>query len=437
MDIDITEGQLPGYRAMKNSYALRKMLVLAAFLAWIGLPWTASVALSAEAAVDPASGNNAVQMVDARIVGDLHRTRFVADLSDSIEVDIFTLADPYRVVLDLPEIGFVLPEGIGATGRGMVSAFRYGKISPGKSRIVLDVSGPVKVDKSYILASAVGQPARLVVDVVPTTRSEFLAASREYRDAEGAEASAKRNRGLVPRSDNKRERLLIVVDPGHGGIDSGATGSTGVLEKHITLEFAQLLGEALEKTGQYEVQFTRQDDSFVALGKRVAMARSYEAQLFVSIHANSFSSRRVRGTVIFTVSDEASDKMAAEIAASENQSDILAGLDIEEFDSPEVMDILIDLTRRETRNFGIVFANNLVKELSATTTMFKKPHQQAGFKVLEAPDVPSAMIELGYLSNSSDEKQLLSSEWRKKAAKAIVRAIDSYFNTEFVQKAER
>jgi len=422
---------------MKISVAPRKSIVLAAILAWVGLPCSASVALSAGVAVDLAAAGDTVKMVDARIVGDLRRTRFVADLSESVEIDIFTLADPYRVVLDLPEIGFVLPEDVGKAGRGMVSAFRYGKISSGKSRIVLDVSGPVRVDKSYVLSSAVGQPARLVVDVVPTTRNEFLVASREYRDAEGAEASVKRNRGLVPRSNDKRERFLIVIDPGHGGIDSGATGSTGAVEKNITLEFAQLLGEKLEGTGLYDVQYTRQDDSFVALGARVAKARSYEAQLFVSIHANSFSSRKVRGTMIYTVSDEASDKIAAEIAASENQSDILAGLDIDEVDSTEVMDILIDLTRRETRNFGIVFANNLVKELSSTTKMFKIPHKQAGFKVLEAPDVPSAMVELGYLSNSSDEKLLLSPEWRDKAAKSIVRAIAGYFKEKRTQKAER
>jgi N-acetylmuramoyl-L-alanine amidase len=129
--------------------------------------------------------------------------------------------------------------------------------------------------------------------------------------------------------------------------------------------------------------------------------------------------------------------MAAEIAASENQSDILAGIDIDETDSDGVMDILIDLTRRETRNFGVVFARNLVKELSSTTKMFKIPHQQAGFKVLEAPDVPSAMVELGYLSNVNDEKQLLSAEWREKAAGSIVRAIDGYFDAKVVQKAER
>lgn len=422
----------------------RKALILAGMLVMLALPGSVSGAETngMAAPADVAGGTDASQagearvMVDARIVGDASRTRFVADLSEIAEIGLFTLADPYRVILDLPQVRFALPEGVGDTGRGMISAFRYGQISPGKSRIVLDVTGPVAVDKSFVLPSVDGQPARLVIDVVPATPDEFLSANREYRDAQNAEALAKRNRELVPHSEKGRN-LTIVLDPGHGGIDVGATGASGALEKDITLEFAKLLGEKLEKTGLYDVHSTRSDDRFVALGERVSIGRSYGADLFVSIHANSFSSRAIRGTVIYTVSDEASDKMAAEIAASENQSDILAGLDIDETDTDGVMDILIDLTRRETRNFGVVFARNLVKELRSTTKMFKIPHQQAGFKVLEAPDVPSAMIELGYLSNSSDEKLLLSSEWREKAADSIVRAIAGYFDAKVVQKAER
>ena len=414
-------------------------LALVALLTLLATPGGLSAAESAEgaAATEVAPVDTSPVMVDARIVGDARRTRFVADLSDSVDVGLFTLADPYRVILDLPQVRFALPEGLGGSGRGLISAFRYGLISPGKSRIVLDVTGPVQVDKSFVVPSADGQPARLVIDVVPTTRKEFLEANRGYRDAQSAEALARRNRELVPRSDGAHGRLVIVIDPGHGGIDSGAAGSTGALEKNVTLEFAKLLGGKLEESGLYDVLYTRTDDSFVALGERVAIARAHGARLFVSVHANSFSLRAVRGTVIYTVSDEASDKMAAEFAASENQSDILAGLDIDEDDSDEVADILVDLTRRETRNFGVVFAQNLVKELSSTTKMFKIPHQQASFLVLEAPDVPSAMVELGYLSNSDDEKQLLSSDWREEAADSIVRAIAAYFKTNVVQKAER
>jgi N-acetylmuramoyl-L-alanine amidase len=423
---------------MTNSSGARRALSLAALLISLTMPGSLIAAESKEGAIEAPRPGVGPVMVDARIVGDTRRTRFIADLSTSVEVGLFTLADPYRIILDLPEVRFALPDGVGGAGRGLISAFRYGLISRGKSRIVLDVTGPVQVDKSFVVPSAANQPARLVIDVVPATRKAFLDANREYRDAQSAEALGRRHRELTPRSNtDEHGRTVIVIDPGHGGIDSGATGSTGVLEKNVTLDFAKLLGERLEKTGLYEIHYTRTDDSFVALGERVAIGRAQGADLFVSVHANSFSARAVRGTVVYTVSDEASDKMAAEIAASENQSDILAGLDIDEDDSDEVADILIDLTRRETRNFGVVFARNLVKELGSATKMFKIPHQQASFKVLEAPDVPSAMVELGYLSNSDDEKQLLSPEWRDKAADSIVRAIASYFKGKVVQKAER
>lgn len=276
-----------------------------------------------------------------------------------------------------------------------------------------------------------------MVDVVASTRDAFLAANRRFRDARSAEAVEKQSRSFVPRSTNGANNPTVVIDPGHGGIDSGATGKTGALEKDITLEFARLLGAKLADAGPYNVHYTREDDRFIALGERVAIAQSLEADLFVSIHANSFSMPSVRGTVIYTVSDAASDKMAAEIAASENQSDVLAGVDIDKTNSDGVVGILFDLTRRETRNFGVVFAKNLVKELGSDTKMFKIPHEQAGFRVLEAPEVPSAMVELGYLSNASDEKQLQPPEWREKAADSIVRAVDSFFNAGVVRKAER
>lgn len=371
---------------------------------------------------------------DARIVGDENRTRFVADLTDTAEANVFTLADPYRVVVDMSEVGFRLPEDAGIEGRGLFGAFRFGLISTGKSRIVLDVAAPVRVDRSFVVEPADGQPARLVVDVVPTSREAFLETNRLYRESLGVEGAAKRDRALIAPDDHANQRPTVVLDPGHGGIDTGAKGRLGTIEKNVTLAFSKVLAEKLEESGRYNVLFTRTDDSFVALGDRVALARQHKADLFVSIHANSFRGRSIRGAIIYTVSDGASDKMAAEIAESENQADVLAGLDIAEEDSDEVMDILLDLTRRETRNFGTVFARNLVKELKTSTKMFKVPHQQAGFKVLEAPDVPSAMIELGFLSNSEDEKLLISDDWRDKTANSVAGAIDNFFETKVAQR---
>ncbi|WP_291745291.1 N-acetylmuramoyl-L-alanine amidase [Bauldia sp.] len=370
---------------------------------------------------------------DARIVGDANRTRFVADMTDAADAAVFTLADPYRIVVDMSEVGFRLPDDAGQKGRGLFSAFRYGLISRGKSRIVLDVDGPVKVDKSFVVPPADNQPARLVIDVVPTSRKAFLAANRAYRDSLAVKGAAKRDRALVATGQGG-PGPTVVIDPGHGGIDTGAKGRNGSVEKNLTLAFAKILGKKLKETGRYNVLFTRTDDSFVALGDRVAFARENNADLFVSVHANSFRGRSVRGAIIYTVSDDASDKMAAEIAQSENQADVLSGIDIPDEDSDEVMDILLDLTQRETRNFGTVFAKNLVKELKLTTPMFKVPHQQAGFKVLEAPDVPSAMIELGFVSNADDEKLLLSDSWRDKTAGSVVQAIDDFFERKLAQR---
>jgi N-acetylmuramoyl-L-alanine amidase len=365
-------------------------------------------------------------MIDARIIGDQKRTRLIIDLTANIEIAVFTLADPYRVVVDMPELRFGLPDSSGNEGRGLISAFRYGQISPGKSRMVLDVTGPVAVDKSFVVPPAENQPARLVVDVVPTSRTTFLATSRAYRDSQAALEASQHDRELasphVPTG-----RPVIVIDPGHGGIDNGTRGSNGIVEKDITLAFANVLRDELAKRGLYDVYLTRTDDSFVSLSDRVSFAESHHAKLFVSIHANSFPSSAVRGTTIYTVSDKASDKMVEDIANSENQSDVLAGLDTSSGDSDQVKDILLDLTRRETKNFGMVFARNLVAQLKTSTRMFKVPHQQASFRVLKGTDVPSAMVELGFLSNDEDEKLLLSDDWRVKTADSIASAIAAYF----------
>jgi N-acetylmuramoyl-L-alanine amidase len=372
----------------------------------------------------------------ARIVGDDKRTRLVADLNQTVPISVFTLADPYRVVIDMPEIHFALDPATGRSGRGLISAFRYGLISAGKSRVVIDIKEPVKVDKSFVLDAVEDEPARLVVDVVPTSRGEFLTAARESRDREDAAANETRQRTLAPPPAVADNRLKIVLDPGHGGIDSGARGETGVVEKDVTLAFAKVLGQKLRQTGLYDVFYTREDDSFVSLGGRVAFARTHNADLFVSIHANSFLGGAVSGAIIYTISDQASDKMAEELAAKENQADVLAGVDIGEDDSDDVKDILVDLTRRETRNFGVVFAQNLIREMKGSTRMFKIPHQTASFKVLEAPDVPSAMIELGYLTNKNDEKLMQSDDWRAKTADSVVRAVGSYFKTKLAARAE-
>jgi len=404
-------------------------------IAFLAVSAAVALGLAAAAAQSPdATDSDAPLIFDARIVGDESRTRFIADMTGALDVSVFTLSDPYRVIVDIPEVRFGLDDDDSVEGRGLFSAFRYGQISPGKSRIVLDLTGPVKVDQAFVVPPADNQPARLVIDVVGTSREAFLEVERDYRDARNLEETARRDRAIVAPEASDSGKFDVVLDPGHGGIDTGAKGRGGAIEKQITLEFAEILGQKLTATGRYNVFFTRTDDRFVALGDRVEIARSHGADLFVSIHANSFRGRSIRGTIVYTISEGASDALASEIAASENQADALAGLDIAAENSDEVLDILFDLTRRETRNFEMVFAQNLVKELRETTGMFKVPHQKAGFKVLTAHDFPSAMIELGFVSNAEDEKLLLSDDWRQKMAGSVARAIDVYFEKQFAQR---
>ena len=385
-----------------------------------------------EAVASPAEPSLPVTAREARVVGDGARTRFVMDLSGPSVVSVFTLDEPYRVVVDLPEMRFDLAADAGKAGKGLVSAFRYGLISAGKSRIVLDATGPVSVDKAFVLPAEKDQPARLVIDLVKSTRTAFLDTLRISRDRDRAAAEHKPE--LVPGPAPNDGKLRIVLDPGHGGIDSGAIAKSGILEKGVVLAFAQALKEKLEANPRYEVLMTRTDDTFVTLRGRVQFARSKHADLFVSIHADSFSGSDIRGATVYTLSERASDQMAASIAESENKSDILAGVDVPE-DTNEVSDILIDLARRETKNFAVVFARNMIKELKPTVRLFKRAHQQAGFMVLKAPDIPSALVELGYLSNPDDEKLLTSPEWRDKTAVAMSRAIDEYFRARVANMA--
>lgn len=368
---------------------------------------------------------------DGRVVGDDSRTRFVLDLSGEVDLSAFTLGEPYRVVIDLPDIDFRLPSGIGSTGRGLVSDWRYGQFAAGRSRIVLDVTGPVKIDKAFVLPAVENQPARLVLDLLKTTTAAFeedLRKSQLARDT--ANEPVQKADQLPPPDRSKREKPLIVIDAGHGGVDSGTISASGVLEKDIVLAFAKKLQERLEQTGKVAVLLTRTDDTFLPLGARVQFGRDHAADLFLSIHADSEHEGSVRGATVYTLSDKASDREAAELAAKENASDLIAGLDLQK-EADGVTDILVDLTRRETRNFSASFANGLVGDLASTTRMIKNPRRSAGFQVLRAHDVPSVLVEIGYLSNDQDEKLLTSDEWRSRVADAVTQAVLRFFGQKY------
>ncbi len=362
-----------------------------------------------------------------RVGGDEKQTRLVVDFSHKVDIRAFTLANPYRVVIDMPQMNFRFPGRTGESGRGLIKAFRYGLVMQGGSRMVIDLAKPARIDRAFVLESNNGQPARLVLDLTVTDREAFLRAIALENRA--PELGYKRAPAATP-AEQADPRPLVVLDPGHGGIDNGTRAASGELEKSIVLEFSLLLRDHIEKSGKYRVVMTRTDDTFIPLAERVSMARSRLAGLFVSIHADALArgDGDAQGATIYTLSERASDAAAARLAESENGADAIAGLDLSA-EPDDVADILFDLARRETKTFSVQFARGLVTEMRNATRMHKEPLRSAGFRVLKAPDVPSVLVELGYVSNRGDLKSLTSEAWRSRTAASIAKAIDTYFAT--------
>jgi N-acetylmuramoyl-L-alanine amidase len=397
----------------------------AALLAFFG----AEARLRASSA--PASGFPVA--TDVRLGGDGEQTRFVVDLSRRVGINAFILADPYRVVIDLPQVAFQLPRKAGQHGRGLIKAFRYGLVMLGGSRIVIDLNGPARIDKAFSLDAAQGQPARLVLDLVATDRESFMRTLA--LDSRVARPDSVRRVEKVVRSDGDT-RPVIVIDPGHGGIDEGTHAANGVTEKAIVLEFGKRLRDRLEKTGKYRILMTRSDDQYVTLADRVRFARTNKAALLISIHADALprSEGDARGASIYTLSDTASDAEAARLADKENRADVIAGVDLSS-EPNDVADILIDLAQRETKTFSMQFARTVSGELKNVARMHKNPLKSAGFRVLKAPDVPSVLLELGYVSNRGDLKQITSDAWQSRTSEAIVEAVRTYFLTQLAGAA--
>lgn len=381
---------------------------------------------------------------DVRLAGDNKRTRFILDLDKTIQFRAFALADPYRVVVDLPQVTFQLVSGAGAAGRGLIKAFRYGLVMPGGSRIVFDLAGPARIEKSYVLDAANGQPPRLVLELEAVDRTTFVQSlTAESRpdlrraigtsDAVAATAAVATSgavldvNGTAKAAEPPDPRPVVVIDPGHGGIDNG-TQAGGESEKNLVLGFALALRDRVEKAGKYRVVMTRTDDTFIPLADRVRIARHQSAALFVSIHADALPRGEgdARGATIYTLSDKASDAEAERLAELENRADAIGGVNLTE-EPTDVADILIDLAQRETRTFSNRFARLLKNEMKTTARMHKHPLKSAGFKVLKAPDVPSVLIELGYVSNKSDLEHLVSDHWRSKTVGSVAQAIDAFF----------
>jgi len=300
----------------------------------------------------------------------------------------------------------------------------------GGSRIVIDVTGPVRVAKAFVLDPVDGQPARMVVDLVPVDRETFLRAAAIDNRLPRQPEPPPPHRDTAGHPGDPRP--VVVIDPGHGGIDTGTHAPSGELEKNLVLDFGTMLRDKLEKTGKYRVVMTRTDDTFVPLSERVRFARLRQAQLFISIHCDALArgEGEAEGASVYTLSDQASDAEAQRLADAENRADVIAGVDLAA-EPNDIADILIDLAQRETKSFSAHFARDVANELRTTARMHKHPIKAAGFRVLKAPDVPSVLIELGYVSTPGDLKQLVSESWRARAGDAIARAVHTYFSTRF------
>ena len=363
----------------------------------------------------------------ARIAGDEARTRLIIDFDRKPEFKVHYVSNPYRVLIDLPETDFgIKAEELEA--RGIFSDIRYGTMAAGRSRIVLTASRPIGVVLAEVQEEQGASSYRLVVDTAIVTDQVFQA-EMEKQSWQEASAPADEQAAIMLPGGKADGPFVIAVDAGHGGIDNGARGGvTKTEEKHVTLAFARALAEALNKLPGTRAILTRDKDEFLSLSQRVQLARSEEANLLISIHADTLKQKEIRGATVYTISDKASDSLAASLAERENLSDQIAGISF--VDEPaEVADILLDLTRRETQAFSINLAQSVVGKFKDEVLLINNPHRHAGFRVLTAPDVPSILLELGFMSNKDDEKLLIDPAWQKKVAGLVAKAVEQYRST--------
>lgn len=385
-----------------------------------------AIACGFAAATAPVHGENKPQneypvATDARVEQSGDNVRLTMMLSAAVEVDAWVQASPDRVIVEMPSTNFQI-QANAKKAAGFVSGYRYGLFTADKARIIIDLSQPATIAKAEVRPVR-GGFGEFTIELKKVARTEFLAEAGKVRKPQETPPPA------MPAKPDGERRRTIVIDPGHGGIDPG-TMVASISEKAVVLAFGKALKEQLEASGRYRVVMTRDDDRFVSLSDRVQAGRGEQADLFISIHADSLmQAQDVRGATVYTRSERATDAEAAKLAAKENEADAAAGLETRE-EVQDVAGILMDLARRETRTFTGVFARNLVDKLGGSIKMHKIPLRSARFWVLSAPDVPSVLIELGYMSSPKDAELLNSPEWRGKAVTAVSAAVEDYFSRE-------
>jgi N-acetylmuramoyl-L-alanine amidase len=360
----------------------------------------------------------------ARIAGDNARTRIVLDFHQKPDASVHYIGNPDRIIVDFPATNFTFPASALAP-HGLFRDIRFGSIDASHSRLVLTAQRPTKLVLTDIRKNDDGDGYRVILDAEMTDSETYakLIATQAWDAAAYNNGKTQRVEQDPPPSTTD---FVVAVDAGHGGIDTGAIGrTTHVAEKTITLAMAKAFAAELNKQAGIKAFLTRDADVFLSLSERVTMARQKGANLFISLHADMLSQSDIRGATVYTISDKSSDRLAEAAALRENQSDEVGGVDTPQVQH-EVSDILQDLTRRETQAFSISMANAVVEQFSGQVKLINNPHRFAGFRVLQAQDVPSILLEMGFLSNKQDEKLLSDPVWRKKLVHLLVAAVKEY-----------
>ena len=390
-------------------------------------------------ALGSVAGAAAPVVTDVRLGINSGQTRLVLEVSQLVSYKIFMLANPYRVVVDFPALKWKVARPDRRSSLGVISSYRYGLFQAGVSRLVIDVKKPVRIGRHQILRPASGRGHRFLIDLKAVGKSAFKKAKKVFRSKDWRPPKKSATLGRpIPSSPSPKPALpsrqrpppavkrIIMLDPGHGGPDPGAIGLRGLREKIVTLRASNAVRRLLESTGRYRVYMTRYRDTYVPLRKRYQKAQKVGAELFISIHADSHKNRSIRGASVYTLSEKSSDREAGALAARENRSDIIAGVDLSS-QSDTVASILIGLRQRDTMNESAIFGEILIRELARDVRVLRNTHRFAGFAVLKSPDTPSVLMELGYLSSPRDEKMFRTSAFYKKLAKSIFRSVEKYF----------
>jgi len=367
---------------------------------------------------------------------DNTRTRFIIGLERQVDFQVTALANPNRVSIELPQVKFELPSAPGDTPVGVVKSFRAWPSAGGKTRIVIDVTGPVVVEKSAFEKSPDGKSHQLVLDIAAAPESP---ATAEMRTIMRAGASGLGAVGVqpplpkpaLPPQARAAYKPIIVIDPGHGGEDSGAR-KFGTVEKDVVLSFSLKLREKLNATGRYKVQMTRDRDVFIPLEQRREFAERHQAQLFIAIHADYTARASARGATIYSLRPQVADALRRSVQGGSVET-VLSGKElalVKKSDDGAVRGILADLARREVdlnQERTSVLARSVIDFIGGATNLMDNPDRSAAFVVLKTAKMPSILLELGYVTNEADAQQLKSDQWRDRVSGSLVTAIDSYF----------